>query len=134
MSTIYNRSLVMLNQAQNALGLVSEDDAYLDIACFETQQAIEFLLKTILLEYGIEYNRTHDIRYLLELLNETGFSFEKSDDLDALADTITDWEESSRYGKGVRTSINTVKRIHNIYKCMNEAFIESQAKNNDDPV
>ena len=47
-----------------------------------------------------------------------------------LADTITDWEESSRYGKGIRTTIQTIQRIHNIYHSMNDAFIETQAKNN----
>lgn len=34
----------MLRQAKNALLCVSEDDAFLDVACFETQQAIEFLI------------------------------------------------------------------------------------------
>ena len=68
MSTMYNRSLVMFEQSKNALGKIANDDAYLDVACFEAQQAIEFLMKAILMEYGIPYNRTHDIRYLLNLL------------------------------------------------------------------
>ena len=67
MSTMYNRSLVMFEQSKNALGKIANDDAYLDVACFEAQQAIEFLMKAILMEYGIPYNRTHDIRYLLNL-------------------------------------------------------------------
>ncbi len=71
MSTMYNRSLVMFEQSKNALGKIANDDAYLDVACFEAQQAIEFLMKAILMEYGIPYNRTHDIRYLLNLLIET---------------------------------------------------------------
>ena len=73
MSTMYNRSLAMLAQAKNALSKVSIDEAYLDIACFETQQAMEFLIKAILLEYGIIYDKSHDIRYLLMLLDQTGF-------------------------------------------------------------
>ncbi len=68
---MYNRSLVMFEQSKNALGKIANDDAYLDVACFEAQQAIEFLMKAILMEYGIPYNRTHDIRYLLNLLIET---------------------------------------------------------------
>lgn len=130
MSTMYSRSVAMLQQAQNALAKVTEDDAYLDVACFETQQAIEFLIKAILLEYGIVYSKSHDIRYLLSLLEETGFKFEKQDALELLSDTITDWEEGSRYGKGVRTTVQTVQRVHNIYKSMNETFIETQEKNN----
>ena len=55
MSTMYSRSVAMLSQAKNALNSVSEDEAYLDVACFETQQAIEFLIKAILLENGIQF-------------------------------------------------------------------------------
>ena len=130
MSTMYSRSVVMLNQAKEALNHVNEDDAFLDAACFETQQAVEFLMKAILLENGVPYNKSHDIRYLLDLIRETGFTFEKESALDLLADTITDWEENSRYGRGVRTSVQTVQRVHNIYWSMNQAFLESQLANN----
>lgn len=122
----------MLEQAKNALGKVAQDEAYLDVACFETQQALEFLIKAVLLENGVYYDKSHDIRYLLSLLEETGFTFEKMEALDLLADTVTDWEESSRYGKGVRTTVQTIQRIHNIYKSINEAFLDTQEKNNMD--
>ena len=36
MSTMYSRSVVMLEQAKAALAKVSEDDACQDAACFET--------------------------------------------------------------------------------------------------
>ena len=130
MSTMYSRSAAMIAQAKIALSKVSEDEAYLDVACFETQQAIEFLIKAILLENGAAYDKSHDIRYLLSLLSDSGFHFEKQDSLELLADTITDWEENSRYGKGVRTSVQTVMRVHNIYASLNEAFIQTQADNN----
>ena len=130
MSTMYSRSIGMLNQAKHALLSVAEDDAYLDIACFETQQAIEFLIKAILLENGIPYDRTHDISYLLVLLEQIPFTFEKQDSLEILASTITDWEESSRYGKGVRTTVQTIQRVHNIYNSLNEAFLKTQEDNN----
>lgn len=130
MSTMYSRSVVMLQQSKNALMKAADDDAYLDVACFEAQQAIEFLIKAILLENGVEYTKSHDIRYLLSMLESINFTFEKIDALDLLSDTITDWEEGSRYGKGVRTTIQTVQRVHNIYKNMNDAFLETQEKNN----
>lgn len=131
MSTMYSRSKIMYEQAIMALGKVAEDDAYLDIACFETQQAIEFLLKAILLEEGVEYGKTHHIGQLLELVLGTGFTFEKQDVLELLSDTITDWEESSRYGKGIRTTVQTVQRVHNVYKNMNEEFLKRQFDNNE---
>ena len=43
MSTMYSRSAVMLEQSKAALTHMAEDDAYLDAACFEAQQALEFL-------------------------------------------------------------------------------------------
>lgn len=130
MSTMYSRAVVMYEQARNAIANVSKDEAYLDVACFETQQAIEFLIKAILLENGVTFEKSHNIRYLLSLLQETGFNFDKMPDLDILADTITDWEESSRYGKGVRTTVQTIQRIHNIFKSLNDKFLETQEKNN----
>lgn len=130
MSTMYSRSIAMLRQAKNAIFSVSEDDAFLDVACFETQQAVEFLIKAILLENGIPYDKSHDIRYLLILLEEIPFTFEKQEALELLASTITDWEESSRYGKGVRTTVQTLQRVHNIYESMNQAFLKTQEKNN----
>jgi predicted nucleotidyltransferase len=79
---------------------------------------------------GVAYSKSHDIRYLLSHLEEINFIFEKMDSLNLLSDTITDSEESSRYGKGVRTTIQTVQRVHNIYESMNEAFLKTQEKNN----
>ena len=125
MSTMYSRSVAMLRQAKNAILSVSEDDAFLDVACFETQQAVEFLI-----ENGIPYDKSHDIRYLLVLLEEIPFTFEKQEALELLASTITDWEESSRYGKGVRTTVQTIQRVHNIYESMNQAFLKTQEQNN----
>lgn len=129
MSTMYSRSVAMLRQSKNALLSAGEDEAYLDVACFETQQAVEFLIKAVLLENGKPYDKSHDIRYLIELLAEIPFEFDKQEALELLASTITDWEESSRYGKGVKTTIQTVQRVHNIYESLNQAFIESQRRN-----
>ena len=129
MSTMYSRSGVMLDQAKTTFSKVADDDAYLDAACFETQQAIEFLLKAVLMDNGVPYDKSHDIRYLLSLVDQTGFTFDKHDTLDLLADTITDWEEHSRYGKGVRTSVQTVQRVHNVYKSINDAYLRIQEKN-----
>ena len=66
MSTMYSRSLVMLEQSKLALSKVSIDDAYLDVACFEAQQAIEFLMKAILIDNGIPYNTSfQDLRSII---------------------------------------------------------------------
>ena len=83
----------------------------------------------ILLEYGVAFDKTHDVNYLVSLLDDTGFCFPKHDDLVMLSATLTSWEEGGRYGKGIRTSINTVRRIHNIYNDILEAFLIIQEEN-----
>lgn len=130
MSKMYNRANVALDLAKMALNKVVMDDTYLDLACFNTQQAMEFLIKAILEENGKTYDKTHNIRYLLELLKGTGFAFDKMEDLENISDTITQWEEKSRYGKGVKTMVQTVQRVHNLYENLNEAYLWVQEKNN----
>ena len=95
MSTMYSRSMVMMEQAKAALSRISEDEAFLDIACFDTQQAIEFLLKVVLFESGVRYDRTHNIRYLYDLAKASGFSFERADELDSegLKETVRKVQE-----------------------------------------
>ena len=106
MSTMYSRSVVMLEQSREALKRVSEDEAFLDAACFEAQQAIEFLIKAILLENGVPYNKSHDIRYLYELLKETGFTFEKDSVFGYLS------QEETFTGEGTVFEENSIKNTN----------------------
>lgn len=57
MSTLYDRSQVSIWKASLSLQHVAGDDAFLESACFDTQQAIEFILKFILSEHGANYKR-----------------------------------------------------------------------------
>jgi len=130
MSKMYNRANVAMDLANMALNKVADDDAYLDLACFNTQQGMEFLIKAILEENGRVYDKTHNIRYLLELLKDIGFVFDKMEELENISDTITQWEEKSRYGKGVKTMVQTVRKVHNMYNSLNEAYLRTQESNN----
>lgn len=134
MSTLYDRSKVSIWKASLSLQHVAaDDDAFLDSACFDTQQAIEFILKFILSEYGVSYKKTHDIRYLAELLDTTAFTFDKSAELNNMADTITNWETGSRYGSGVRTTVKAIHSAHDIYKSIDDAFMQMQERLNGNP-
>ena len=131
MCKMVNRSKVSLKKSKDALETyeICNGEEWLDSACFDAQQAIEFLLKGILLEYGESFDKSHDISYLLSLLNQVGFCFSKENDLILLSATLTSWEEGGRYGSGIRTSTDTVRRVHNIYNDILEAYIEVQKKN-----
>lgn len=133
MSTLYDRSKVSIWKASLSLQHVADDDAFLDSACFDTQQAIEFILKFILSEHDVSYKKTHDIRYLAELLDTTTFTFDKSAELNNMADTITNWETGSRYGSGVRTTVKAVYSAHDIYKSIDDAFMQMQERLNGNP-
>ena len=124
MNKMYRKSKIWISQAKDALKHVSKDDIYIDMACYNTQQAIEFILKAILQENKVMYEKTHDIAFLLNLVDGTGFTFDKRDSLDLLADTITDWEQQSRYGDGIKTSVQTIQRVHNIYKNIETKYTE----------
>ena len=60
-----------LKKAKNDLRAVqqimSESDYPTDIVCFHSQQAIEKSLKAILIYRDIEFKRSHDLIYLLNL-------------------------------------------------------------------
>lgn len=131
MCLMLNRSKVSLKKAKDALETfeICNGEEWLDSACFDTQQAIELLLKGILLGYGVKFEHSHDINYLLSLLDNTEFTFSKHDDLMMLSATLTSWEEGSRYGKGVKTSVNTVRRMHNIYDDILQSFLSVQETN-----
>ena len=49
-------------------------DAGMDlrIVCFHAQQAVEKLLKTVLVSRGAVFSRTHDLAHLAELLTQAG--------------------------------------------------------------
>lgn len=53
-------------------GLLKLPEVKFRLACFHAQQAIEKLLKAVLIFHGIEYQRTHDLHTLATLLLKHG--------------------------------------------------------------
>lgn len=133
MVNMYNRYYMSFSKAKFALERIAEDDFWIDSACFDTQQALEFLIKHILNIKNVNYNKVHSISYLTDLLLDTGFDFPRSDELLLLADTITSWEEGSRCGSGIKTSVKTINRVLNIIKSLDDEFLKNASKNNNLP-
>jgi HEPN domain-containing protein len=121
------RSKVSLKKSKDALETfeICNGAEWLDSACYDAQQAVEFLIKGILLNNGIYFDKTHDIAYLNSLLEENDIIFSKQQDLCALAGTITSWEESFKYGTKIKTTVNTVRRIYNIYNDLLDTFLKN---------
>jgi HEPN domain-containing protein len=129
-----NRSKVSLKKSKDALETfeICNGGEWLDSACYDAQQAIEFLIKGILLNNGIYFDKTHDIVYLNSLLEENDIVFPKQQDLNSLASTIISWEDSIKYGTGIKTTVNTVRRIYNIYNDLLDTFLKNQEELNSD--
>lgn len=132
---LYGRSKAFMDNTYHDLDKsklgASIDDSFFDIACFNAQQALELILKAVLKEYDVPYEKEHDIMYLSNLIEEnTDFRFEKQKDMELLADTITSWEEHGRYFDGIRTKEQTVRRVLNIYKDIEATYIAMLVKSN----
>ena len=89
MSKRHEQALLFLQKARSDEKLLDEvmesrrvaDDVF----GFHAQQACEKLLKALLSELGIEFPRTHSLRFLIDLLADAGHSLpDELADLDAL--------------------------------------------------
>jgi HEPN domain-containing protein len=61
---------------------------HLNSSLQNTQQAVEKYLKSVIVEEGLEFRRTHSIRELVKLLSTKGISVNLADDEIDLMDTI----------------------------------------------
>lgn len=130
MSNLYDRYKVRFRHSKDSLSRATYDDAELDSSAFDAQQSMEFLIKYILDNKNISYKKTHDINYLLSLLDD--FSFELKDKALSMAKDITTWEESSRYGSGVATTINLIRECHRIIESIDSAWIKLNKPDDED--
>ena len=69
-----------LKRAKGNLALAKQPkpkEAFWDDLCFDAQQAAEKSIKAVLVHREIDFPKTHNIRYLLELLDPTGSQISK---------------------------------------------------------
>lgn len=97
------------------LRLIGEDDMPDDGLGFHAQQAVEKMIKAVLAHHDIVYERTHNIAYLLKLLD--GADIPKPDGADTLPN-LSPWAAELRYGRPpeaapdrgqMRTSVEATK-------------------------
>lgn len=78
------------------LRLIDDEDIPDDGLGFHAQQAVEKRVKAVLARNSISYERTHNIAYLLKLLDSAGIS--KPDRADDLPN-LSPWAAELRYGR-----------------------------------
>lgn len=75
------RSLKVADRDITAFNILKEDpDAHDSVVNFHAQQAVEKSLKAVLYAYQIEFERTHDLVKLAQLLAHSGLVLPVSDD------------------------------------------------------
>lgn len=78
------------------LRLIDEDDIPDDGLGFHAQQAVEKMIKAVLAHNDVSYERTHNIAYLLTLLDDA--SIPKPDKADNLPN-LSPWAAEFRYAR-----------------------------------
>lgn len=76
--------------------LIDDEDIPDDGLGFHAQQAVEKMIKAVLAQNEVAYERTHNIAYLLTLLD--GASIAKPDQADDLPN-LSPWAAELRYGR-----------------------------------
>ena len=97
MSKLYSRAKVRLHSAENNWKMRKEDDAYIDVACFDLQQSIEFSLKALVELHGESYAQNHDLRAQLNKLAKLNVNYDVFQKIAQNASTFNSWETESRY-------------------------------------
>ena len=76
--------------------LIADDDIPDDALGFHAQQAVEKMVKAVLAHNDVSYERTHNIAYLLTLLDGAGIP--KPESADALPN-LSPWAAEFRYAR-----------------------------------
>jgi len=76
--------------------LIDDDDIPDDGLGFHAQQAVEKMMKAVLAHNDVTYERTHNIAYLLTLLDDAGLP--RPDHADALPN-LSPWAAEFRYAR-----------------------------------
>ena len=105
------RMCLLIEKAQKDMDVVNtmqkiDDELYLDVCCYHTQQAIKKLLKCSIELKGVTCEFTNSITKLYTQYVSVGW--DGIETLELMAGTLTDWEASSGYKESF---IATVKQL-----------------------
>lgn len=108
---LLDRAAFNLEMAQYILKKLDDgDDRVLNVAGYQLQQAVELFIKHFLETESIGFPFSHDIDTLLDLLEDADTSARLTEDIKALAGTLTLWEVRTKYVKDYLASKRSVFR------------------------
>jgi HEPN domain-containing protein len=97
------------------------------IVGFHAQQAVEKLLKAVLAAHGVTYAKSHDLDYLIDLVEQSGI--DAPDELDG-AEALSPWAVELRYEQETPASLDRKKALEPLtpLRVWAEREIETAAK------
>ncbi len=88
---------------------------------FHLQQAAEKLLKLLCMNYIGTYPRTHDIRELMNMLQN---KIELPEDLDTIADSLTLWAVKVRYNSNTLASLRLLTLAREVERKLEKLVLD----------
>lgn len=101
------------------------DEFAVRTALYHLQQAVEKLLKAVIIYNGEHPAYTHDIGKLAEHCKELGENF--SDNLEDISDSLTLWESKSRYDPYITFSKKKYDKAKSIYDEIHTKLVQEIA-------
>ena len=98
------------------------DELYLDVCCYHTQQAIEKLLKCSIELKGVTYEFTHSFITLYAQYISVGW--DEIEMLELMSGTITGWEASSRYKESFVATVKQLEAAKGLYEILLNRLLE----------
>lgn len=98
------------------------DELYLDVCCYHTQQAIEKLLKCSIELKGVTYEFTHSIITLYAQYISVGW--DEIEILELMSGTITGWEASSRHKESFGATVKQLEAAKGLYEILLNRLLE----------
>ena len=108
---LLERSREDLDVAELLWKTQTDDEIFLNTIGYHLQQSVEKLLKWRLEEEGIPFPRTHDIDILVNEFQVKETDWQPPEWLEAMADTITNWESRSRYPSSYLMRVDKIRKV-----------------------
>lgn len=97
MSKLLRRAKARFESAKMQYARINEDDAFLDMCCFDLQQVLEFTLKFIVEISGSRYKVGHNLLLQLADLDRLGIEIPDKQFYLSNATVFNTWETQTRY-------------------------------------
>ena len=131
MSKLLRRAKARFESAKMHYSRISEDDAHLDMCCFDLHQVIEFTLKFIIESSGSRYKVGHNLLLQLADIDQLGIQIPDKSFYLLNASIINTWETQTRHFDdftAVRSIVDeTIQKIPALFNFADSLMVEERS-------